>query len=343
MQPYAPPARPPHRLLGLSCSRPAETDRPEDAQQLFCARLAEDKAIRSLLGPLAGGEAAAGETALVAAKEALLLEQLKHDRSLVKGEVILDLKRIHELALLQRGLDLLPAELQRGLVAVDGDGRVVVKDTAVLSADFAKFFQTLQARLADKALTLLYMLRLEARAQAFYFIDLALREGNYSLEDPAAEPDNYIYMLCASLLGLEAAEADWLPYPQYLFCTEGLAKTLEEILVSGFRYVKDINAHGYGKLQAAVKSLEQLLALVCRTSEPGLDRVRAYYELAQGGPHGLLESAKACPFQFTHRQYQAILDIHYKLDQLEDDTTEASVALRKEYHNQIVRLNYLNK
>lgn len=60
------------------------------------------------------------------------------------------------------------------------------------------------------------MLRIEVRIHCFYFMDLAYREGNYSLEDPTMiEPDHYISSLANDLVRFESLLAEWLPYSRY--------------------------------------------------------------------------------------------------------------------------------
>lgn len=324
----------------------------------FSARQALDASIRDLLRchPLLRG--AEQEAEFIAENEAVLLEKAKGDRSLGVEEVILeDHRRIQDLALLQRGLELLPEIIftspeikwlvshSKNELKFTDDARLVAGDVE-FSAPFAAFMGTFLTQIAQHAITTLLTLRLEIRSHAFYYIDLAMREGNYRLDEPGCEPDVYINTLCRELMGLESILSDWLPYEKYLFCVEGLGPILQTILINGYRQVKECNPNGYLKLQATVKALEQLMALIGPNDDGAdLDRVRAYYVLAQAGPKQLLDGAKDCGYRYTQSQYQAILDSHYKLGMNTDADSddEASATLRREYQNQLVRLQYLNK
>lgn len=347
-------------LQGISKTRGKEGDLT--VEPFFSARQALDQSIRDLLlaHPLlrGGQQDGDGKDQFIAENEAVLLEKAKGDRSLGVEEVIIeDHRRIQDIALLQRGLELLPeiiftspeikwlvSHSKNGLKFTD-DNQLVAGDVE-FSVPFAAFMGTFLTQIAQHSISTIITLRLEIRSHAFYYIDLAMREGNYQLDEPGYEPDVYINTLCRELMGLESILSDWLPYEKYIFCVEGLGPVLQTILISGYRQIKECNPNGYLKLQATVKALEQLMTLIGPSDDGAdLNRVRAYYVLAQAGPKQLLDGARECGYRYTQSQYQSILDSHYKLGMNADNDSddEASAALRREYQNQLVRLQYLNK
>lgn len=347
-------------LQGITKARGKEGD--ATVAPFFSARQAVDVSIRDLLRahPLLEESRQEKEKKdqFIAESEAVLLERAKGDRSLGVEEVILeDHRRIQDLALLQRGLELLPGIIftspeikwlvshSKNELKFTSDGQLVSGEFQ-FSAPFAAFLGIFLTQIAQHAVTTLITLRIEIRSHAFYYIDLAMREGNYRLEEPSYEPDVYINTLCRELMGLESILADRLPYDKYVFCFEGLGPILQTILINGYKQIKECNPNGYLKLHATVKALEQLMALISPSYDGAdLDRVRAYYVLAQAGPKQLLDGAKECRYRYTQSQYQAILDSHYKLNLNSDADSddETSMALRREYQNQLVRLQYLNK
>lgn len=347
-------------LQGISKTRGKEGD--TTVEPFFSARQALDQSIRDLLRAhpfLRGSQQDEDEKdQFIAENEAVILEKAKGDRSLGVEEVILeDHRRIQDLALLQRGLELLPEILftspeikwlvshSKNELKFTDDNRLVAGGVE-FSAPFAAFMGTFLTQIAQHAISTIITLRLEIRSHAFYYIDLAMREGNYQLDEPRYEPDVYINTLCRELMSLESILSDWLPYEKYIFCVEGLGPVLQTILINGYRQIKECNPNGYLKLQATVKALEQLMTLIGPSDDGAdLNRVRAYYVLAQAGPKQLIDGAKDCGYRYTQSQYQSILDSHYKLGmntETESDD-EASAALRREYQNQLVRLQYLNK
>jgi hypothetical protein len=333
--------------------------------EIASAAFASKKELRELLLEYAlfkktTEEAEEAETfdVALAEKESVLLEKLKSDRSFVREEIILDYKIIHEIALLQRGLELLPRLLTKGfgsgnhlpkarpVVELNENGHydAVFKGTIekrlTFSEDFSAFFESFLSTAHQLSLTCLFSLRLEFRTHSFYYVDLALRESNYILDDPVAEPDAYISLLFRDLINMESIVEEWLPPAEKRFTVEGLSKVLEYMLVNGYRYLKGVNENGFGKLHENVKALEQVLYLVCPATENDLGIVHAYYDLAKGGVDNLLENAKNLEVKFTHLQYQAILDSYYRLGEGAGPDDE---SLRKEYQNQLVRLQYLSR
>lgn len=326
------------------------------------AAFAANKDLRDLLREhsLFSPDADPSMDAALAEKEALTMERLKSDRSFVRDEIIMDYRIVHEIALLHRGLELLPRILlarygcTRGLHAsrpsIEGNEAGlyvatfggVVETAMAFSETFSAAFGAFLTSSAQLALTCLLTLRLEIRTHAFYYVDLALRESNYLLDDPVNEPDAYISLLFRDLTSLDLVLEDWFPEEVHGFLMEGLSQTLEYMLINGYRYLKGCNAHGYAKLQENVKALEQLLYLVCSPAEGSLSAVVAYYQLASKGIVGLLENAKACEHKFTLMQYQAILDAHYRFT-AEGEGPAEEEDLRQEYQNQLVRLKYLSR
>lgn len=369
-------------MLVLSLGRPAveredSTSAHSSAQAphpFFAVLGAANQEIRELLrGHLLLGKDGQEDESLVegsaevmAEKEACLLEAFKGERSLAKAEIVGDRRRLGQFCLLQRGLAQLPAILLapsedsaawsipytgNDLHWAEG-GSLAAGDELRFSTPTAEIVGAMLTRVAQHAFGLLLALRLELRTQALYHIDLAMREGCYVLDSPPTDPDAYISMLCARLADLTAVLEDGLTPRGHRFCLSGLPISLQAFLISAYKHVRDINAHGYLKLQSALRALEQVLTLVDpRDATASMDRVRAYYVLAQSGPERLLDAARDCEYRYVFGQYKALLDAWYRMDEAaeeEEGEEDSAVAVddehrarRKEYHNMVVRLQYL--
>jgi len=338
----------------------------------FAMRAAADPAIRALLKthpllPSTSPFPTEAEPAyILAEKEALLLDAFKKGRSLVKAEIIWDRRLLAHSCLLQRGLALL-LPLKSDIDAESS--RLLLSSDSVMSAETSTAMEAFFKAVEERALGLLIALRLELRSHLLYSTELALREGTHLFHFPndgedtsshdaiLIQPDTYITALCGQLLSMDAVLGSALPSRSHRFCLDGLATSMQAALISGFKYVRDINAGGYMKLQAGLRALEQLLTLILPSSDissssstASLDRVRAYLALAQAGPDKLLEAARACAYRFAPDQYMALLDAWYRdqasfagtgeTDEMELD--ESAKARRREYQNMVVRLQYLN-
>lgn len=191
------------------------------------------------------------------------------------------------------------------------------------------------------AMMVLYTLRIELRVHCFYYLDLAYREGIYSLEDGNTEPDSYVTTLVSDLVRFQSCISEWFPYRHYHAILNDLGASLNDMLIASFRYIRSLNQHGCGKLLMNVAALEQFLALIgggfaCGQESP-LQKAREYYLLARSGTDNLIAHASTLKTKFTMQQYKAILDVYYR-----DCTTRSEDdSLMKKYENQLLSLKYL--
>lgn len=373
-------------MLVVALGRPApereDNGNAQPAHPFFSVLAAADQGIRELLRthPLLKKEDAEehdnvsvdeeGLAEELAEKEACLLEAFKGERSLAKAEIIGDRRRIGQFCLVQRGLTHLPSILFAtsddysspitawNIPCTGNDMQWTQSGTLKagsleFSSKTADSVGSMLARVAQHQFGLLLAMRLELRAQSLYRIDLAMREGCYVLDSLPSDPDAYIAMLGSSLAELTAVLEDGLSPRGHRFCLSGLPISLQAFLISAYKHIRDINTHGYLKLQGALRALEQVLTLIDPLDAiASMDRVRAYYVLAQAGPERLIEAARECEYRYVPEQYKALLDSWYRMD---DDAVEAAGdenaaagdaddehrARRKEYQNMVVRLQYL--
>ena len=156
--------------------------------------------------------------------------------------------------------------------------------------------------------TILWTLRLEVRCHCLFYIDYALREGTYEVED-ASEPDAYIIALNYDLLKLDSVFARYLPPAQYHYLLEGLAKAVQSILFFNIRYIKRMNTQGIHKLLRNVTALQQNLYQLVGPNRGKMDLIGQYVDLLLLPRKELLAAIQRQPRKYPVPLYQVILDL----------------------------------
>lgn len=116
--------------------------------------------------------------------------------------------------------------------------------------------------------------------------------------------------------------------------------SLTNMLISDFRYIRSLNAHGCLKLYQNLSTIEQILSLLAppvagsNSNTHTLQPAHDFYRLAAAGPEKFIELAPSLPTKFTMPQYQSIFDVYYR-------DYSGNVDLLRTYNNQLVRLKYL--
>lgn len=77
-------------------------------------------------------------------------------------------------------------------------------------------FDALLTTYQQLAETCLFTLRLEGRCHTMYYLEMAIRNGNYYLEDESFEPDPYIITLNTDLMELNDCVNASLPHKDEL-------------------------------------------------------------------------------------------------------------------------------
>ncbi|KXS11677.1 hypothetical protein M427DRAFT_426557 [Gonapodya prolifera JEL478] len=139
-------------------------------------------------------------------------------------------------------------------------------------------FDALLLKYQKLAETCLFALRIEFRCHSMYYLDLALREGNYFLEEEAQDPDPYVSALNSDLVRGEEIIAAALPSRRVRFIFDGLAKLMTHVLISDFRYIRKLNKNGLMKLTRNVHALQQNLSNISSTFEAELARPLLFLE-----------------------------------------------------------------
>ncbi|KAI9334954.1 Sec8 exocyst complex component-specific domain-containing protein [Obelidium mucronatum] len=186
-----------------------------------------------------------------------------------------------------------------------------------LNAEMTNRFDAILNYYQELSETYLFALHVEIRCHAMYYLDLAMREGCYYLENEPYEPDSYINSLNQDLIMIQETVAAALPLRKIRFLYDGLSYLIMHVLSVNLKYVKRINKFGVSKLLRNVESLQQSLTNIAAVHEKGLDRVRKYFELLNISGHEMLQYMETHPGEFTFDEYKVVLDLIFQ-DVLED-------------------------
>ncbi|KAJ2723842.1 exocyst subunit [Coemansia sp. Benny D115] len=245
-------------------------------------------------------------------KEIRIEENLKTERSLHLSELIFDVKRLVCTAQLHQTLEWLLVQLNK--VSADR-AQVLSRYDGPTSAALLKRHETDKAKIVNRYTTLsvqcLMVLRTEVRAHCTYYLDLATREGNYSLENDAVEPDQYIQALNADVSAIEDKMENCLPADRLALVFGGISVLMAHILVTNARYIRHFNSAGNRKMIRNVLALQQNLTNIALPEESGLDKARKYYELYDLGADGILKHIAEHGVDFSFDCYRRLMDFIY--------------------------------
>ncbi|TPX58983.1 hypothetical protein PhCBS80983_g02766 [Powellomyces hirtus] len=180
-----------------------------------------------------------------------------------------------------------------------------------LSAEKSNMFKSILSNFQWLSELCLGVLRVEVRCHSMYFLDLAMREGTYYLDDESQEPDPYIGLLNTDLSTVEEAMSAVLHPERTRFIFDGLACLISQVLCANIKHLKRTNSHGVGKLVRNVQSLQQNLTNISSVHFKNLDRAKDYFELLNLSPDGILEYVGINPGRFTFDEYKTVLEVTF--------------------------------
>ncbi|KAH9245148.1 hypothetical protein BASA81_017370 [Batrachochytrium salamandrivorans] len=317
----------------------------------------------SLLSDIRDSDSQLEMNQLACQKETILEMKLKGERSFHRSELIFEPRRLQGLAYLHYSMEWLAAQIlyikgdannSTGLVATrvfedsaeslseyvrlstDSLPMLPVDTTlspqADMSIEMAKRFNSLSVSFKKISEMCIFSLRIELRCHSMYYLDLALREGNYMSEDTNPVPDPYISMLNLDLSSAEEVVAAALPMRKTRFLFDGLGEVMAQVLIFNLRYIRTVNKNGVMRLVRNVQSLQQNLTNLACAHQQSLDRAKAYYELLGLEAEMILKTIPKNSGQYSYDEYKAILDLQFRDALVQGDATT------KQYEGYLTRL-----
>jgi len=196
-------------------------------------------------------------------------------------------------------------------------GTKPVSDTLSLpmSPDMARRFEALPNTYRHLGNVILFTLRLELRARAIHFIDLALSEGTYLVDSSTLEPDSHVVDLNAELASCDDVLLQSLAPEQHRFLFQGLASLMDTLLISGVRRVRAINRHGITKMMRNIMALQQNLKNIVESPlDVDFERSRRFWELLSKEPDHYVDSIKGLPTRHSFEEYKSALHLMLGLE-----------------------------
>ncbi|KAI9101019.1 Sec8 exocyst complex component-specific domain-containing protein [Phlyctochytrium arcticum] len=279
-------------------------------------------------------------------KETYLEMTLKKDRSFHRSELIMELRNLQAIASLHHSVEWFIGKMSRLFVAKNtklqiaplfvhlknnkGSSSESLDSYFKLSSeslpelpvepqedlqlglqpDLIQKFQAVLTDYQKLSDTCLHVLRVELRCHSMYYLDLAMREGTYFLDDDSQEPDPYIGLLNLDLSTIEEALSAVLHPQRTRFVFDGLAFLIARTLCSNLKHIRRVNSHGVSKLVRNVQSLQQNLTNISSVPHKNLGRAKQYFQLLNLTGESLLQFVKEQNNgKFSFDDVKVILDI----------------------------------
>ncbi|KAI8991536.1 Sec8 exocyst complex component-specific domain-containing protein [Mycotypha africana] len=217
--------------------------------------------------------------------------------------------------------DMPPQPVEEGSSpTVDESQYNTLQVSLALTEDIAKRFDALLTTYQQLAETCLFTLRIEARNHTMYYLELAIRDGNYYLEDETFEPDPYIITLNADLMELSESVNASLPPRDEEFVFDGLPRLIVHLLISEASYIKRLNKNGIQKMLRNILALQQNMNNLVPTSQCSImERAKEYYQIFQLGSEGIIKSIQENGPKFSFDEYRILLGLIHDINLDQDD------------------------
>ncbi|CAO3607525.1 unnamed protein product [Mucor fragilis] len=213
-----------------------------------------------------------------------------------------------------------------------------------LKGEIAKRFDALLTTYQQLAETCLFTLRLEGRCHTMYYLEMAIRDGNYHLEDETFEPDPYVITLNSDLMELDDCINASLPSKDELFAFDGLPGLIVHILISEATYIKRLNNNGVQKMARNILALQQNLSNFVPLSQCSImERAREYYQLYNLGSEGIIKAIQESGPKFTFDEYRIMLGLIHDINQDQDDEPKSALESASSAKLEETRKNNSNK
>jgi exocyst complex component 4 len=192
-----------------------------------------------------------------------------------------------------------------------------------LSREMAMRFGALLKTYSQLAEIILHTIRIDIRCRTMYYLDAAMRLGNYNIDHEAGEPDPYIVDLNTEISNCNEFVSTAMLKEEHRFVFAGLEHLMEHLLISNARYVRMANGFGIRKIMRNTLALQQSVRTIGDDQQHvEFERAKSYYALFFLTPQGLLDSIRQHQ-NFTFDEYKTILNLQCGVDQ---SIGEAGVA-----------------
>ncbi|TFK77269.1 hypothetical protein BDN72DRAFT_784268 [Pluteus cervinus] len=188
-----------------------------------------------------------------------------------------------------------------------------------LTREMAMRLQALLKTYEQLSGLILDCIRIDVRCRSIYYLESAMKEGNYTLDYEASEPDPYIMDLNSELGQCDSLVSTRLPQQARQYVFVGLGYLLEHMLIQGARYLKRPNVFGIKKVMRNALALQQSIKMLTHEHQhTEFERAKQYYSLFSLSPQTMLDSIRQSQ-PFTFDEYQIMLNLQCGVDPSEGE------------------------
>lgn len=269
--------------------------------------------------------------------EMVFIFEVKKGFVIRQQDLIQDPTKIEQLVTLNRSLNHFVSSLSSLL-----EKRSLGTDRGLhISSAANKQFDDLLSSFRDLARSILVILRMEFRAHVIYYLQLALCQGNYNIEERANEVDPTIIDLNTDLMLLNTSLSS-LPPADYELVTDGLALLIDQVLIEDASSISIMTLHGSEKLILGISALQQNLRNIVSSPENAdLSRASTFYTDFSLGPLGLCDKASQLTRSgLTFTQASRLMALMYSADLNKKDnrSNRDSISVRRKQLNESLSL-----
>ncbi|EKM84205.1 hypothetical protein AGABI1DRAFT_52016 [Agaricus bisporus var. burnettii JB137-S8] len=209
-----------------------------------------------------------------------------------------------------------------------------------LSREMSLRFQALLKTYEQLSDLILDTMRIDLRCRAIYYLEAAMRHGNYALTYEVTEPDPYIVDLNTDLVESDDITSTSLPPKQRHYVFTGLGHLMESMLISNARLLRLPNDYGIKKMMRNMLALQQSIKTLTNDQQlTEFERAKQYYSLYNLSPQAMLDEIRKKQV-FTFDEYKTMLSLQCGVDPAEGDAG-AVKATDRGYNMYIIELHGL--
>lgn len=156
--------------------------------------------------------------------------------------------------------------------------------------------------------TCILTLKADLRCRTIYYIDKTMQEGEYYLPADTDECDSYVGKLDNDIIKCDAVCTEALVEGDKAVINAGLAKFIDELLITSAEGLPHLNEHGVKKMNNNILVLQQMFKSINLTPQSvNFTRSIAFYDLTKSTSQQLLDLATQRKTPFTHDELKCVL------------------------------------
>ncbi|KAF9447796.1 exocyst complex component sec8 [Macrolepiota fuliginosa MF-IS2] len=209
-----------------------------------------------------------------------------------------------------------------------------------LSREMALRFQALLKTYEQLSGLILDTLRIDLRCRAIFYLEAAMRHGNYALTYEVTEPDPYIIDLNTDLVQCDDITSTSLPPKERRYVFTGLGHLMEHMLISNARLLRLPNDYGIKKMLRNMLALQQSIKTLTNDQQnTEFERAKQYYSLYYLTPQDMLDRIREKQ-SFNFDEYKTMLSFQCGVNPAEGDAGVVKATDRK-YSMYVIELHGL--